>query len=342
MENQKLDISWETIAKVLIAASGLYMLFLAREIVIWFFFSLVISLLLTPAVDFLTKFRIPRFIAVAFIYAAIPGLIGLMLFMTAPIFIFEITQLGQNIPTYFENISPLLQGIGFEVAHSFEGLTASLLGNLQQSSAGVLQAVSVLFDGVYSTAVIFTLAFFVSLEKAGMRNILALLTPKKYEASVIDFFERAQVKVAGWFGARVLACVVVGVVSFIVFFILDVRYSFILGLISGVLNFIPYIGPTVTLILAVLFVGATNSWLAAVYIFVALMVIQEIEGKFLTPVLMKKFMDMPPVLVMLSLLVGHTVFGFMGMIFAVPVFGIVYEFSRGFLEKKRSEESLLA
>lgn len=340
MENQKLDISWETIAKFLTAGLCLYALFLARHIVIWFFFSLVISILLAPSVNFLVRLRIPRFLAVVFIYVGIPGLLGLMIYATAPIFIFEISQLGQNIPDYFEKINPLLKGIGFEVAKNFEDFTAVLVGGLKESSVGVIQALGVFFGGIYSAAMIFTLSFFLSLEKRGMQNILMILTPKKYESSVIMFFDRAQAKVSGWFGARVLACIVVGVVSFIIFFIFDVRYAFILGLISGALNFIPYIGPTVTLILVVLFVGATNSWLAALYIFIALIIIQELEGKLLTPVLMKRFMDMPPVLVLLSLLVGHTIFGFLGMVFSVPVFGIVYEFSREFLEKKRSEESL--
>ena len=53
---------------------------------------------------------------------------------------------------------------------------------------------------------------------------------------------------------------------------------------------------------------------------------------------MKKFMDMPPAVVLISLLAGHTIFGFLGMVFAVPVFGIIYEFLREFLERKRQEE----
>ena len=53
---------------------------------------------------------------------------------------------------------------------------------------------------------------------------------------------------------------------------------------------------------------------------------------------MKKFLDLPPVLVLISLLVGGTIFGILGMIFVVPVFGIVYEFLKEFLEKKREKE----
>ena len=66
-----------------------------------------------------------------------------------------------------------------------------------------------------------------------------------------------------------------------------------------------------------------------------MLIIQEVDNKLLTPLLMKRLVDVPPVLVLISLLVGAKLFGFLGTIFAVPVFGIIYEFLREFLEKRR-------
>jgi len=131
----------------------------------------------------------------------------------------------------------------------------------------------------------------------------------------------------------------VGIASFIVFFLFGIKYAFILSLISGVLTLVPFIGPLVTALLALLFVGASNSWFLAAYVVVALYIIQVIENNIVTPLLMKKFLDLPPILVLISLLIGGTIFGFLGMIFAVPVFGIVYQFSREFLIKKREENN---
>ena len=135
-----------------------------------------------------------------------------------------------------------------------------------------------------------------------------------------------------------MACIFVGILSFIVFFLLDVKYAFTLALISGVLNFIPFIGPLITGILAFLFVGVSNSWFMAVYIIIALYIIQATENTFITPVLMKRFLGLPPILVLISLLVGGTMFGILGVIFVVPVFGIIYEFLKEFLEKRKEEE----
>ena len=130
-----------------------------------------------------------------------------------------------------------------------------------------------------------------------------------------------------------------GVASFIVFYIFEVKYAFILALLAGILNFVPYIGPWITSMLLIVFVASfSTSWFVLFYVLTAFLLIQLIENNLLTPILMKRMIDLPPVLVLLALLVGSQIFGFLGTIFAVPVFGIVYEFLKEFLEKRREGE----
>lgn len=335
---QTLDISWKTIIKIFLAGFVLYILFLARDIAVWFFFALIISLLVEPAINFLRRLFLPKLLAVVLVYLSILGALGLMIYLTAPIFILEINQLSKNIPDYFEKLNPILKNLGVSVAKSFEDFTADLILKLQESSVSIIKAISVFFGGIYSTIVIFVFAFYISLEDKGPERFLSLLIPKQYEEYILTLFERAQYKVAGWFGARILACIFVGISSFIIFFLFGIKFAFILSLISGSLNFVPFIGPLITGILAVLFVGISNSWSAAVYIFIALYVIQAIENNIITPILMKKFLALPPILVLISLLVGGTIFGVLGIIFVVPVFGVIYEFLKEFLERRKEEE----
>ncbi|MDO8530176.1 MAG: AI-2E family transporter [bacterium] len=336
---QTLDISWQTITKIFLAGFILYILFLARDIAVWFFFALIISLLLDPVINFLRKLHIPKVLAVILVYASIFAALGLMIYATAPIFVFEINQLSQNIPEYFEKLHPVLEELGVNVAKNFEDFTSTLVSGLKESASSIIKAAFVFFGGIASTILIFAFAFYISLEEKGPERVLLLLTPKKYEGHVIHIFQKAQYQVAGWFGARVLACIFVGLASFVVFFLLDIKYAFILALISGVLTFIPFIGPLITAALAALFVGVSSSWMVALYIVVALYIIQAVENNVITPLLMKKFLDIPPVLVLISLLIGGTIFGILGMIFVVPVCGIIFQFSREFLERRRSEEN---
>ena len=337
MENrQTLDISWQTILKVFMTGFVLYLLFLARDILVWFFFALIISILLEPAVAFLVRLKVPKVIAVIAVYSAIFGAVGLMVYITAPVFVFELKQFSNNIPTYFQKANPVLNSLGLEVTRNFEEFTKNLITQLEESSGSIIRAITVFFGGVVSTSIIFVFAFYISLANKSTERFLTLLSPKKYEQTIQNIFERSQIKVAGWFGARVLACLFVGIMSFIVFILFGVKYSFILALISGALTFIPFIGPLVTAILVLLFVGVSDSWFVAVYIVIALTIIQSIENNFVTPILMKKFLDLPPVLVLIAILIGGKIFGILGVIFVVPVFGIIYEFTKEFLEKRKA------
>jgi predicted PurR-regulated permease PerM len=250
----------------------------------------------------------------------------------APIFIMELKEFSNYLPDYFNKINPILQQLGIDFAESFSELTGSLVGGLEQSSKGVMNAIIAFFGGLASTVVILTIAFFLSLEDRGPERFLAFISPQKYQGHIVSFFEKAQTKVAGWFGARIMACAFVGIASFIVFYIFDVEYSLMLALLAGFLNFIPYIGPLTTAVLLIVFVMVSSgSWFITLYILLAVWAVQAIENNLLTPFLMKKMIDLPPVLVLISLLLGAKIFGFLGTIFIVPVAGIIYEL----IEKKR-------
>ncbi len=339
MSEQTLDISWEAIIKVFVVGFILYVLFLIRDIAIWFLFALIISILLEPAINFLRKIKVPKVLAVVATYVLIFGLLGLMIYLTAPIFTFEINQLAHNIPEYFEKLNPILQNLGFDVASNFQDFITTLISLSQESSKSIVKAISVFFGGVSSTILIFVFAFYISLEEKGPERFLALLAPKKYESYITDLFEKSQYKVSGWFGARLLTCIFVGIASYAIFFLLGIKYALILALVSGFLNFIPYIGPLITGILTLLFVGVSSSWLIGIYAVGALYLVQVLENNVVSPLLMKKFLDLPPILVLISLLIGGTLFGVLGMIFVVPVFGIVYDTSREFLIKKKEESA---
>jgi len=105
---------------------------------------------------------------------------------------------------------------------------------------------------------------------------------------------------------------------------------------------VPYIGPVLNVMVMVVFTAVSSeSWIIVAYVLIAFFIIQSIENFLLTPLLMKRMINLPPVLVLVSLLVGAKLFGFLGTIFAVPVFGIIYEFLKEFLEKRRESLSQL-
>ena len=333
---QTLEISWATIIKVFVVILLLYFVYLVREIAFWFFFALAISVILDPGINFLRKIHIPRVIAIITVYFSIFGILGVLIYISAPVFIYELRQFVQYLPGYFEQMNPILRQFGIDTVENLNDFTSIATSNLQQNSKSIVKSIMVFFGGFAAAVSILTMAFFLSLEDKGVEKVLLLLFPAKFENQLKNIFERVQKKVAGWFGARLLACLFVGIASYIIFYIFGVKYAFILALISGFLNFVPYIGPWITSILLIIFIAVSSgSWLTVLYVLISVTIIQEIENKLLTPLLMKKMTDIPPVLVLVSLFLGAKLFGFLGMVFAVPVFGIIYEFTKEFLEKRR-------
>jgi len=339
-EDRVLDISWGTILKISVAFLFFYIVYLVRDILIWFIFALIISVLFNPAINFLKKIKIPKVLAVIFVYVAFFGILGLVIYWTAPIFVSEIQQFSQLFPQYFEKIAPPLRGLGIEAFESMESFTQAIGIMLQKASSDILNALAIIFGGIGSTIFILAIALFLSLEEEGVEKVIGLLSPKKYESFILFLWEKSQRKVSGWFGSRILTSLFVGITVFITLYLFNVNYSLSLAILAGILDFIPVIGPIFAGLVAFVFV-ALDSWLKAIFVLIAFILIQQIEGNILSPVLTKKFVGLPPVLVLISLSVGAKLLGILGAILAVPLAGILFEFLKDFLKRKKEEKAVV-
>jgi len=334
-ENQTLDISWGTILKLAIAFLFFYLVYLVRDILIWVIFALIISVLFNPAIVFLQRRKIPRNLSTILIYVSIFGIIGLSIYSTVPPFVSEIQQFLEFFPQYFEKVSPPLKSLGIEAFESFETFIKAIQNWLVGASSSIFSAVAAIFGGIFSTITIFALSIFISFEEKGVEKIIVLLSPSKYEAYILDLWQKTQTKVANWFGARILCCFLVGLMAWISCLILGIKYAISFGLLAGILDIIPIIGPIVAGMMIFIFT-ALDSWWKAILILIVFILIQQIEGNILTPIVTRKFVGIPAVLVLISLMVGGKLWGILGAILVIPLVGGIYEFFRDFLKKREN------
>ena len=173
-----------------------------------------------------------------------------------------------------------------------------------------------------------------------MERAIGILSPKKYEAYILNLWEKSQQKVAKWFGLRILLCLFVGLATFLACYILKIKYAVSFGLLAGVLDIVPIIGPIIAGAIIVVF-SALDGWLKVLFVFIAFVLIHQIEGNILTPVLTKKFIGIPTVLVLISLMIGGRLWGILGAVLAIPLAGVIYEFLRDFLKKKKEEKTVM-
>jgi len=341
MDNEKiLDISWGTILKISIAIISFYLIYSIRDILIWFVFALTIAILFNPAINFLQRRKIPRFLGIIFIYFSIFGLFSFLIYLMVPLFNSEIHQFLDSFPQYFEKISPPLKGLGFQAFEDINSFMQGIGDVLQKMATNIFTVLFTVFGGFFSFFFVITTAFFLSLEDKAVERTLMLLFPKKYEVYALNLWEKCEKEIAGWFGARILACLFVGIASYISLLILSVKYPAVLGLFAGVFNFVPYVGPLITGFFFFLIIFPVDP-IKAVFVIIVFMVIQGIENSILSPILIKKIIGVPPALVLISLIIGATLWGVLGALLAIPLFGILFEFLKEFLQKKKDKKTVV-
>lgn len=337
MSNEKLlDISWETIFKIFITVLSFYILYLIRDVLVFFIFALIISVLFSPIIDFLQRRKISRALAVIFTYLFVFGLITALVYLTIPVFISEIKNFLQILPQYFEEIAPPLKGIGIQAFESLESFINLVNQALVKVAANIFNALFAIFGGILSTVFILSIAIFLSLEERPIEKTLSLLFPKKYEAYVLELWQRCQMKVSSWFLSTILGCFFVGLSSYLAFSLLNIKYPFSLGLLAGILDFIPIVGPIFTAVFIFIIVSLDNL-LKAIFVLIVFTLIQQIENNIVLPLLIKKFVGLSPVLVLLALTIGGKLWGILGAILTLPLAGILFEFTRDFLKKRKEE-----
>ena len=340
-QSQLLDISWGTIAKLALAGFLVYVVFLMREILVLVLFGLIISVLFDPVIDFLQKRKIPRVVSTLGVYLALFGLLSYTVFAITPIFVQEIQEFSHRLPQYFEErISPSLQGLGVATFQDFQSFVDAIAQDATKDTSNIIKALFSIFGGLFSTIFVISVSIFLSIEDRPVEKVIGVLFPKRYEAFALDLWKRSQRKVSGWFLSRVISSTFVFCATYFTLILFDVHSPLSLALFAGILNFVPVIGPLLAGVVIALLV-ALESPLQALFVLLAFILIQQVEENILMPLLSKRFVGLPPSLVLISLAIGAQFWGIMGAVLAIPLAGIFFEFLRDFLKKRKEEKPVV-
>jgi predicted PurR-regulated permease PerM len=317
------EISWDAIFKIAFSILLFYFLFQIHQILIWILYAFVISILLEGPIHFLTKRKVSRNLATILVYFLSSALFIFLIYSSALPLLGEIQNFINLFPVYFEKISPSLKSLGLITFETFEQFTQSIQQWLLEASKNIISAIGAIFGGVFAAFSIFSLAIFISLEKNGVENIFKKISKGKWKW-ILETWKDAKEKISLWFGVRILSCFFVGFATFVSLLALKINYPFSLSVVAGISNFIPILGPIFSGILIFIF-ALFESFFKAIFALILFILIQQIEGNILGPILAKKIIGMPPFLVLVSLLIGGKLLGIGGAILAVPLTGIVFK-----------------
>jgi predicted PurR-regulated permease PerM len=330
-----IDIAWQAILKVVVAIVLFWIIYLLRSVIVWVILALFISILFNPLIEMLEKKKIKRVFATVIVYLVFLSLIALALFIMIPPLVVETRYFGSNFGHYFNMIPTYLSQMGIDSFESLYSFNSSLNDALVKISSNIFGVFASLFGSLFAGLTIFTLSIYMSIEEKEIIKGLRLVSPKKFEEQVLKRWERSQHHVVAWFGSRVLACICVAIMTFLLCVFLKIKFALALALLSGIMNMIPIVGPiTAGIIVSAFALAISVPKMVIAIIFVVL--IQQIENNILTPIFTRRMSGLPSILVLISILVGGVLGGIVGAILAIPMAGIIFEALKDYFTHRKN------
>ena len=333
-----ITISMGTVAKTILLLLFVWLLFVIKDIILIVLVSVVIASAIEPAVRWLARYHLPRTPAVLIVYVlAFVFLVGLVPFFFIPV-IKDFVGAAATLPQRIGSLSFLSAPDGFFASLSrlsyFSNFSSDLQGAFAGLSRGFLETASFIFGGFFSFIMIVVISFYLAVQEDGIANFLRLVTPARSESYIINLWHRAQRKIGLWMQGQMLLGLLVGVIVYLGLTILQIEYALVLAMMVAVFELIPVFGPILSAVPAIL-IGFGHSPASGFLVFGFYIVMQQFENHLLYPLVVKKIVGVPSIVVILALIVGAKLVGFLGIILAVPMSVVLIELLSDFEQRKK-------
>lgn len=345
----EVTVSPWTIIKILFCIVLFWFVFYIKDIVLIFLAAVVIASAVESVALWFVGKHIPRILAVVFVYLVAVGLLAMFFYFILPPLVSDTIDLLNTLPRYVD-----LQSLGGEAGlvgfkstvvnilngMSLQELTTTLSRSFSAGSS-FFQTATTIFGGVSSLVLIVVLSFYLSAQKDGVEKFLRLVTPIEQEVYVVRLWKRSQQMIGRWLQGQMFLGLLVGLFVYVGLLIFGVRHALLLAFVSALFELIPVFGPIFGAIPGIA-IGLLDGGLGKGLIVAALYtVIQQVESNVVYPLVLKKVIGVPPLIIILALLVGFKLGGVLGMILSVPIAAIlleaVYDYQKKSITAERVE-----
>lgn len=339
---------------ILVLFAGLYFL---QDVVLVILTSVVIASSVEPATRWFAKYRIARVPAVLFTYITFFAfLVGVSYFFVPPL-LDDMSGFAAAAPEYLNSVNIFSEtgvrsfvGSSRDVVSSLNSSgfqTQEIISNLRDAfssfSGGITKGASMVFGGIFSFILIVVISFYLAVQERGIETFLRSLTPLRYESYITGLWSRAQNKIGLWMQGQLLLGFFIGILVYLGLAIMGIPYALLLAVVAATLELIPLFGPIIAAVPAVA-LGFSHGGVALGLMVIGFyIIIQQFENHLIYPLIVRKIIGVPPILVILSLIVCAKLFGFLGLILAVPFISVVLEMVDDFeKEKKQTGGNMLS
>lgn len=298
-----------------------YALWSVKGFLLMILVAIVISIFAEDFVIKLRKRKIPRIASVLIFYLLmIIAFFGIILFMV-PVIINEIKGLAEFYPNIVSYLNfDFLIGMLDEVTSIKDVVLEAKNISFQKLFSGV----GSIFGGIANVVIVFVISFYLSIKDNSIDRVLKIFTPEKYEEKVLRIWHNTQKKIGSWFRGQLIIAFLLVIVTYIGLTLLSVPYALLLALFAGLFGFVPY-GIFIAVLPTVGIGIIHGGWNTGLFIIIFYLLVQQVLDYIIQPILFKKIIGIPPLLVILSLMIGVKLFGIAGLIIAIPMALFVLE-----------------
>jgi predicted PurR-regulated permease PerM len=323
-------ISLEFVAKAALIIIGLWALanviWLARDVLFITFFALLIASFLSIFVEPLHDRGVSRALSAPVVLILIALILAGFLILSWPTLSAQLTVIQQQLPPAIERaqewieqqIGAVTSAFGAEDGVMQEELRTRVSSELGGLVGGTWPLLNTAIGALAGFALVIVAGMFIAIAPRTYMRGLIVLIPRSRRRRAGEVLPRAGAAMVQWMKGTALAMIAVGIISTVGLWLIGVPAALALGIIAGLLEFIPYIGPVLSFVPATVVALAISPekalWVIGLYLLV-----QGLESNVLTPLLMKQMVKLPPALTILFQTAMATLFGFLGLLLAVPI-----------------------
>jgi predicted PurR-regulated permease PerM len=320
-------------------ALALYVAWLIRNVLMLLYVSALFAVVLSPVVRATSRIRIGRWkpfhgsMAILILLLAVAGAFAVFGFFALPPVINDLQSLAGELPARLPGILDRIKEVPY-ADRIDTGDAISWIQRWMSGGAAYLLTSFRAWAGVLVEVIAgFVLTLYFILEGDGAYRWFLSFVPAQPRHRLDATLRRAAGRMEKWLLGQLSLMLILGTVSAIVYLLLGVRYAYVLGAVTGLLNLIPVLGAAVSLVLAML-VAAIDGWGRVLGVAIFFVVYLQIENSWLTPRIMRSRVQLPALAIFVALLLGSALGGIAGAMVAIPTAVLVSVLADEYLVRK--------
>ncbi len=330
--------AWQLIVRtvffVLLVGAVAWFAWTVRSVLVLLLVAIILATGLSPVLDFIAGeypprrvLRLPRALAILVVYLTLIAGLALIVVVIIPPLADQIETLVAGLPTYAEWARGTFAGLA--AAYPFlvgwdqriiEGIEASLggLGGLASQASTVLRFALGVANALLTLLLLLVLTFYLVIDGENLWRGTLHLLPAETRPLVDHVIARARLRIGAWLVGQLLLSLIIGTATFVGLLVLGVPFALLLAVIAAIGELIPMLGPILAAVPAVIVASFKSPFLGLLTVGLYIL-LQQLENHIVVPQVMRRAVDLPPVVVIVALLMGSEVLGVVGAILALPV-----------------------